>query len=341
MLSRALRPSLLSLHLFVALLFIAFVSAESFVYSQLSFSGKSLLAQMSDQQNQHQHEDQSEAPLTVGFIGCGTIAAAIATGLASQSSVPINSICVSRRSESKSSALAAQYPNLVTVHDENQDIVDRCDVIFVCVLPQQMSEILQSLQFDSKRHTVVSLVSTSTLTGLADDTSLPSEQIYKCICLPAVAKQEGICLVTPKSNDGKLLPLFESLGGVVEATDEAQMSAMMVPSALMGSLYGMMKQSRDWLLQNTGAGTGGMSKSDASYLVGRMFWGMMQDAERRCREDDAFEELIAEQTPGGLNEQALRNWSNMGALDDLDRVQDALLERITGKGDGSIDTEGR
>ena len=104
----------------------------------------------------------------------------------------------------------------------------------------------------------------------------------------------------------------------------------------------MMKQSRDWLLKNTGSdGTEGMSKSDASYLVGRMFWGMMQDAERRCREDDAFEELIAEQTPGGLNEQALRNWSNMGALDDLDRVQDALLERITGKGDGSISTGGR
>jgi pyrroline-5-carboxylate reductase len=324
------------------LLLIAFASAESFVPSHLSFGGKSLLQKMSDQQNQHE-ADQSEASLTVGFIGCGTIAAAIATGLASQSSVSIDSICVSRRSESKSSALAAQYPNLVTVHDENQDIVDRCDLIFVCVLPQQTSEIMQSLQFDSKRHTVVSLVSTSTLAGLADDTSLPPQQIYKCICLPAVSKQEGICLVTPKSSDGKLLPLFESLGGVIEATDEAQMSAMMVPSALMGSLYGMMKQSRDWLLKNTGSdgNAGAMSKSDASYLVGRMFWGMMQDAERRCREDDAFEELIAEQTPGGLNEQALRNWSDMGALDDLDLVQDALLDRITGKGDGSIDSEGR
>ena len=338
MTARALRSSVLSLHLFVALVFIAFASAEAFVHSQSSFGGtsKSLLPAMSDE------DTQAEAPLTVGFIGCGTIAAAIATGLATQSSVSIGSICVSRRSESKSSALVAQHPNLVTVHDDNQDIVDRCELIFVCVLPQQMSEILQSLRFDSKRHTIVSLVSTSTLAGLADDTSLPSQQIYKCICLPAVSQHEGVCLVTPKSNDGKLLPLFESLGGVIEATDEAQMSVMMVPSGLMGSLYGMMKQSRDWLLRNAGGdGAGAMSKSDASYLVGRMFWGMVQDAERRCREDDAFEELIAEQTPGGLNEQALRNWQHMGALDDLDRVQDALLERITGKGDGSINTEGK
>ena len=338
--ARAPRSSFLSLHLLVTLLFTAFVSVESFVHPQSSFGCKKSLLQMSDQ-NQHK-DTQAEAPFTVGFIGCGTIAAAIATGLATQSSVSVDSICVSRRSESKSSALAAQFPNLVTVHDDNQDIVIRCDLIFVCVLPQQMSEILQALQFDSKRHTVVSLVSTCTLAGLARDTSLPPQHVYKLICLPAVAQHEGVCLVTPKSNNGKLLQLLESLGGVVEATDEAQMSAMMVPSALMGSLYGMMKQSRDWLLKNTGSeGTDGMSKSDASYLVGRMFWGMMQDAERRCREDDAFEELIAEQTPGGLNEQALRNWREMGALDDLDRVQDALLKRITGKGDGSINTEGR
>mmetsp|Transcript_34539 Transcript_34539/g.101504 ORF Transcript_34539/g.101504 Transcript_34539/m.101504 type:complete len:117 (+) Transcript_34539:781-1131(+) len=114
------------------------------------------------------------------------------------------------------------------------------------------------------------------------------------------------------------------------------MSAMMVPSALMGNMYGMLKQSRDWLMKNGGAD---MAQSDASYLVGRMFWGMMQDAERRCQEDDAFEELIAEQTPGGLNEQALQNWSDLGAFRDLDKVQDALFDRITGKTDGSLRTE--
>eukprot|EP00957_Ditylum_brightwellii_P035027 2655589-Ditylum_brightwellii.AAC.1 len=111
------------------------------------------------------------------------------------------------------------------------------------------------------------------------------------------------------------------------------MSAMMVPSALMGSMYGMLKQSRDWLVNNGN----GISKKDASFLVGRFFWGMMQDAERKCNEENAYEDLIEEQTPGGLNEQALNNWRDLGALESLDKVQDALFDRIRGKSDGSLE----
>lgn len=292
--------------------------------SELSLAATSVSTQSTD--------DIDQEANSIGFIGCGTIAAAIATGLATQTAVSVASIATSRRSESKSSALAQQFPHLVTVYDNNQDILDCSDTIFVCVLPQQTSQILKQLTFDPARHTVVSLVSTSTLSGLADDTSMPSDRIYKCICLPAVATLEGVCLITPKSSHNPILPLLDALGGVVQAESEEQMSAMMVPSGLMGSMYGMLKQSRDWLTTN-----GGVSKADASFLVGRLFYGMIVDAERKCREEDACEELIEEQTPGGLNEQALRNWRSLGALDDLDAVQDALFERITGRSDGSLD----
>lgn len=96
--------------------------------------------------------------MQVGFVGCGTIAAAIATGIATQETIKIGSIAVSKRSESKSSALAVSFPNLVTVHEDNQEILDRCDIIFVCVLPKQTSETLQGLTFDKNRHKLVSLV---------------------------------------------------------------------------------------------------------------------------------------------------------------------------------------
>ena len=355
---------------------------------------------MSDQaqaQGQAQQKQQQSAAagsgLTVGFVGCGTIAAAIATGLATQTAVPIASLSVSRRSEAKSSALAAAHPALVAVHDDNQAILDKADVVFVCVLPRDAAAVLRPLRFDPDRHIVVSLVSTLTLDELAAATalplspslSLPSDaninanansnanarpgRVYRCICLPAVARHEGVCLLTPPAPPppppeaaaaaadaaSPLRALLESLGGVVEAASEEEMSAMMVPSALMGPLYGMLRSSRDWLVRNTANTTANnntgtaMSKSDATYLVGRLFWGMMQDAERRCRreeggdnddnDDDAFADLIAEQTAGGLNEQALQNWAGTGALDGLDRVQDALLERITGRGDGSMPTQ--
>ncbi len=98
-----------------------------------------------------------QAQHKVGFIGCGTIAAAIATGLATTDGL-VSSIAVSRRSKAKSDALQQNFPDLVTVHENNQDILDRSDIVFITVLPEQASEVLQSLQFDSERHHLVSLV---------------------------------------------------------------------------------------------------------------------------------------------------------------------------------------
>jgi pyrroline-5-carboxylate reductase len=94
----------------------------------------------------------------VGFVGCGTIASAIATGLATQTKHPLEFIAVSRRSEKNSAALAEKFPSVITVHDENQEILDKADLIFICVLPQQTSQALQGLVFDKSRHHLVSLV---------------------------------------------------------------------------------------------------------------------------------------------------------------------------------------
>mmetsp|Transcript_7869 Transcript_7869/g.15753 ORF Transcript_7869/g.15753 Transcript_7869/m.15753 type:complete len:326 (-) Transcript_7869:139-1116(-) len=266
---------------------------------------------------------------SLGFVGCGTIASAIATGLAKQSVVPINQISVSKRSEKKSSALVSQFPS-INVFEDNQNVVDNADIIFVTVLPQQVNEVLRGLKFDTSRHVLVSLVSTSNLEDLAEYSGLPSECIFKMICLPSVAESEGVCLLTPPTENSVIVSLLESLGGVVQAENEKQMSAMMVTSGLMGSFYGILKNNRDFLVKQ------GIDSSKASFLVGRMYHSMIRDAEGRCRDPQAYEELIAEQTPGGLNEQGLENLTKLGALDAFDKVQDAMLDRIEGKSDGSL-----
>lgn len=97
----------------------------------------------------------------IGFIGCGTIACAIATGIATQSKIPVESIVVSKRSEKKSKQLAENFPDLVRVEEVNQKILDDCDLIFLCVLPELASEVLKNLSFDKERHTLVSLVVSS------------------------------------------------------------------------------------------------------------------------------------------------------------------------------------
>jgi pyrroline-5-carboxylate reductase len=99
----------------------------------------------------------------------------------------------------------------------------------------------------------------------------------------------------------------------------------------MGPIYGMMRQSRDWLTKH-----GNISQGVASYLVAKQFQGMIQDAVSDCENPHRLEELIQEQTPGGLNEQALRNLESLGALESYDKVMDAILSRIQGKSSGVL-----
>lgn len=111
-------------------------------------------------------ENGNTEPVSLGFIGFGTIASAIARGLAStedeaksDKSVPsFSKINVSRRSETRSSAIKLEFPDLVSVYDDNQAIIDNSDFVFLCVLNNQTEEALQKLSFDSSRHTLVSLV---------------------------------------------------------------------------------------------------------------------------------------------------------------------------------------
>lgn len=66
---------------------------------------------------------------------------------------------------------------------------------------------------------------------------------------------------------------------------------------------------------------------------------MVQDAERDCRKPDRFDALVEEQTPGGLNEQALGNLDKQKVFGAYDNAMDAVLSRLQGKSDGSLPSD--
>jgi len=108
----------------------------------------------------------------------------------------------------------------------------------------------------------------------------------------------------------------------------------MVSTCMMGPIYGLMRANRDFLIEH------GVSPKDANNVIGRQYWGMTKDAlvKSQCEENaiDSLDQLIEEQTPGGLNEQALRNLEGAGVLDSYRDVMEAVLGRIHGKTDGSM-----
>jgi len=301
--------------------------------------------------------------LSVGFLGCGTIASAIARGLiraannnndnANDAVVSLDSVVVSRRSEAKSRALLDAYQksdafHYLSVTEDNQEILDRCNLIFLTVLPQQASSVLRGLNFDPDRHVLVSLVSTANLEDLVKDSGLDRSRVAKMICLPSISDHRGVALLCCGETSGTtrqlLVDLFGAMGGVVALDTEADLEACMVTTCTMGPLYGTMKNQRDWLLKQTGS----LSKEDATFLVIRQFVGAVLDADRATVQrsspsspplETRLEDLIEEQTPGGLNEQALGNYGDiLGGFADLQEpVMDAILSRIRGETDGSIE----
>jgi pyrroline-5-carboxylate reductase len=106
---------------------------------------------------------------------------------------------------------------------------------------------------------------------------------------------------------------------------------------MMGSVYELMRTTRDFLVEK------GVPAVDANDVVARQYWGITKDALTRsqrdgCRED-SLDKLIQEQTPGGLNEQALRNLEAASVFDRYKDAMEAVLGRIQGKSDGSMHTK--
>jgi pyrroline-5-carboxylate reductase len=109
-------------------------------------------------------------PIRAGLVGCGTIAASIAIGLAETDHVPhlarfglrLSSISVTRRSETKSRMLEERFPKFVTVYESAWEVVAECELVFLCVLPDQVDGVLADLAekgvWRREDHTLVSLV---------------------------------------------------------------------------------------------------------------------------------------------------------------------------------------
>ena len=152
------------------------------------------------------------------------------------------------------------------------------------------------------------------------------------ICLPAVAQLEGTPLIVPPCETDVLRNLLSTLGGghCIECDNEDIMESMMVTTAMMGPMYGLMRANREFLKSK------GVPAKDASIMVGRTYSAIVKDALLKCDDENSLDDLIEEQTPGGLNEQTLKNLEGVGFLKSYEDAMESVLGRIKGKTDGTM-----
>ena len=230
--------------------------------------------------------------MKIGFIGTGKITSSIIYGIF-KSKLKNFKISVSPRNRSIANKLSKKFRS-VGIRKDNQEVIDRSDIIFLAVTPNVGLKILDKLRFTSNKK-IISFISTINLANLKKLTK--NKNITRAIPLPPIEIKKGPIVVCPPNKTAK--SFFNHLGIVIEVRNEKVCNKFWSTSSLMAPFYELLKTSTDWLVRK------GVEKSKATNYITELFLGLSQDAVNK--KSSGLKKLVAEsQTPRGLNEQALR-----------------------------------
>ncbi len=253
-------------------------------------------------------------PVRIGVLGTGRIAAALVTGLCSAGG-PSCSVLVSPRNAEVATGLANRF-NQVSVAPDNQALLDGSDWVFLTLRPPMAHDVLSRLRFRSD-HCVVSIMAMVQLDALKT-LAAPASSVVRALTLPSVSGRTGPILLCPADEDTERF--LTPLGAPLPMGDERQLEVLWAMTAMIAPFYALVERSAVWA-----EGHGVESGAARDYAAG--FFRSIVQALDGVHD---MAPLIAEaQTPGGLNEQALRTLTDAGWFEALTPVLDAILARLT------------
>lgn len=176
---------------------------------------------------------------TLGFLGCGKISSAMATGFSTATVIP-SQIFVTKRSVEKSTALKERFPDVITVCDENATVVSSSAVVFIGLLPGVAREQLPLLNFTGK--TVISTMAAVDYSELVTMVSAHGTPISvtKIVPLPSSAHHVGpILSYSPPEtcNAAEVATLLKFIGTPVSTRLESEMKPLISITGHISSFY--------------------------------------------------------------------------------------------------------
>lgn len=254
--------------------------------------------------------------LKLGFIGTGTITAAIVRGLKG-SNLAAWPIILSPRSTALSAELAAGLAG-VAVASDNQQVVDQSDVVFLAIRPQEAEAVIRPLRFRPNQR-IISLVAALDIDTIKQWTGVIS--VTRAIPLTFVEQRVGVTPIMPP--DATTAEIFRALGGSIEVPDRNAFDGYAAASALMGTYFGFIEAAQDWLVAN------GLKESDAGLYLRNLF-GSLGDVLRQ-KPLSLGELREAHSTRGGLNEHVFLRFIEAGGGSALGDGLTSVLARIQGR----------
>jgi pyrroline-5-carboxylate reductase len=171
---------------------------------------------------------------TIGFIGGGNMARSLMGGLC-QSGMPPANIHVSDPNDDQRQALRDDFG--VAVHDDNQAIVDHCEVIVFAVKPQLLKQVVTSLNTDKDQGKCYLTIAAGIRTDSLQTWLGGSRAIVRAMPNTPALVQTGATglFANPLVSDqqkGLAESILRAVGLTVWVEDENQMDAV---TALSGS----------------------------------------------------------------------------------------------------------
>ena len=252
--------------------------------------------------------------MNLGFIGTGKIASSVITGIC-KSKIKFNKIIISPRNKKIAKNLKKNLK--IIIAKDNQQIVDKCDWIFLSVTPTVGSKIIKDLKFKSTQ-TVISFISTITLTQLKKAIKVKAK-IVRAIPLPPISLKKGPVPICPPNK--KVKAFFDKVGTTVEIKNEKLSINFWSTSGMMAPFYQLLSSMTDWLVKR------GVKRDGAQKYITSLFLALSEDAVVNSKKDLKY--LVKEsQTPKGLNEQGVKELTKAGFYKSLEKTLNSIHKRL-------------
>ena len=253
--------------------------------------------------------------MKLGFIGTGKITSSVVTGICT-SKISFQKILVSPQNKSIAQRLAKRFRK-VNIAKTNQEVVDKCNWIFLAVTPKVGEEIIPKLNFRSNQK-IISFISTIKLAQLKKFIK-KKVKIIRAIPLPPISIGKGPVPICPPDKQAK--SFFDKIGTTIEIKSEKLSNNFWSMSGMMAPFYEMLKVQSDWLVKR------GIKRDKAQKYITSLFIALSEDSAIKSKKH--LMHLVAEsQTPGGLNEQGVKELRKSGYYKSLEKSLNSILKRL-------------
>ena len=253
--------------------------------------------------------------MRLGFIGTGKIASSVITGICT-SKISFQKILVSPRNRNIAQKLKKRFRK-VNIAKTNQEIVDKCNWVFLAVTPKVGKKILPKLNYRSNQK-IISFISTISLAQLKKIVKKRSK-IVIAIPLPPISLGKGPVPICPP--DKQVKSFFDKIGTTVEIRNERSSKNFWATSGMMAPFYEILKVLSDWLVKK------GIKRNEAQKYITSLFLALSKDSVVNSKKHLKY--LVSEsQTPGGLNEQGVKELRRSGFYKSLEKSLNSILKRL-------------